>query len=322
MEVVLQGGTCCVNALPVLRNMISVTLTDYSRDFEIAFSRKHIFERNLYDPSLGFQPSFQHKFTNMPRGIFRYFLILCIFLTAGILVSILDRILTFSGYRSYHSLDKSSTYRLENLKDSHVVGIENWLRKATRNVIVRRQNESKQRSQTSSEAYEKENNRRQNITKESAFDVFKQYWCQMQRARLEWREVLGTCFNSTEWEKSNNLHQGINQISDSDKSFISRWDIKQAGEFSRFIIQTVTPNGDAKTIGGDSWRVHLYGASSLAPTVLDHDNGTYEVLFLIIEGGDYEAKIFLDYSLCHGFKDPPPFWFKKGKDVLFFIYNI
>lgn len=242
---------------------------------------------------------------------------LCIFLAAGILVSILDRIFTLSGYRSYHLVDKSSTYQFdhEDIKNSKEVDIGSWVREATRNVIVRRRKESKQLSKTNSQAHEKENNRGQNITKESAFDVFKQDWCRMQRARLEWREVLGPCFNSTEWEEPNTVGQGINQISDPGKSFISRWDIKQAGEFSRFVIQTVTPSSDVKTIGGDSWRIHFHGASSLAPTVLDLGNGTYEVLFLIIEGGDYEAKIFLDYSLCRGFKDPPPFWFKKGKHM-------
>lgn len=240
---------------------------------------------------------------------------LCIFLAAGILVSILDRIFTLSGYRSYHLDDKSSTYRLGDIKDFEEVGIaKRWVRKfATRNVIVRKRNESKQLRKTNNQAHERENNRKQNITRESAFAVFKQDWCRMQRARLEWREVLGTCFNSTEWEEPNILGQAINQISDPGKSFISFWDIRQAGEFSRFVIQTVSPSGDVKTIGGDSWRIHLHGASSLAATVLDHGDGTYEVLFLVIEGGDYEAKIFLDYSLCRGFKDPPPFWFKKGK---------
>ena len=254
----------------------------------------------------------------MPRGILKCFLMLCIFLAAGILVSILDRVFTLSGYRSYHLVDKSSTYRLEDIKDSQEVGLiaKSWVRMATRNLIVRKRNGSKQLIKTNGQAHERENNREQNITKKSAFDVFKQDWCRMQRARLEWREVLGTCFNSTEWEEPpNSPGQGINQITDPGKSFISFWDIRQAGEFSRFVIQTVTPSGDVKTIGGDSWRIHLCGASSLAPTVLDLGNGTYEVLFLIIEGGDYEAKIFLDYSLCRGFKDPPPFWFKKGKQT-------
>ena len=254
----------------------------------------------------------------MPRGILKCFLMLCIFLVAGILVSILNRVFTLSGYRSYHLVGKSSTYRLEDIKDSQEVGLveKSWVRKATRNLIVRKGNGSKQLIKTNGQAHERENNREQNVTKKSAFNVFKQDWCRMQRARLEWREVLGACFNSTEWEEPpNSPGQGINQITDPGKSFISFWDIRQAGEFSRFVIQTVTPSSDVKTIGGDSWRIHLRGASSLAPTVLDLGNGTYEVLFLVIEGGDYEAKIFLDYSLCRGFKDPPPFWFKKGKQT-------
>lgn len=240
---------------------------------------------------------------------------MCIFLASGILVSILDRILAISGYRSYDLVDETTTYGSNGLGNGQRVGIGSWLRQreASRNITVQKRHETKQPKETNSLADEnKEGNdsQLQNFTGESAVDIFKRDWCRMQRARLEWTEVLGPCLNSTVWEEPNNL--GVNEITDPDKSFISHWDVRQAGEFSRFVIQTVTTSNDAKTIGGDSWRVHLHGASSLAPTVLDNGDGSYEVFFLIIEDGDYEAKIFLDYSLCHGFKDPPPYWFKKG----------
>lgn len=62
---------------------------------------------------------------------------LCIFLASGILVSILDRLFTLSGYRSYHLIDKSSTYRLGDMKEPQEVGIaKSWVRKATRRFVI------------------------------------------------------------------------------------------------------------------------------------------------------------------------------------------
>ena len=43
-----------------------------------------------------------------------------------------------------------------------------------------------------------------------------------------------------------------------------------------------------------------------------NNNGTYEALFLITEPGVYQVIIYLDYSLCDAFKDPPHDWFVKG----------
>ena len=87
------------------------------------------------------------------------------------------------------------------------------------------------------------------------------------------------------------------------------------GEFSRFFIQSVTNDGVVKRTGGDSWRVHIrQGPASLAPMVIDHDDGTYEVMFLALEPGNYSAKVFLDYTLCEGYRDPPEDWYIKGSD--------
>ena len=62
-------------------------------------------------------------------------------------------------------------------------------------------------------------------------------------------------------------------------------EIRPAGEYSRFFR---THNAQKKTIGGDSWRVHLDGPSYLAGTVFDLNDGVYEVLFLIMEPGAYK----------------------------------
>ena len=89
-------------------------------------------------------------------------------------------------------------------------------------------------------------------------------------------------------------------------------DIRPAEEYSKIFIQSKTSDNRTKVIGGDTWRVHVRGPSSIAATVFDHNNGTYEALFLIMEPGIYQLSIYLDYSLCDGFKDPPRDWFIKG----------
>ena len=75
----------------------------------------------------------------------------------------------------------------------------------------------------------------------------------------------------------------------------------------------MTSNGDLKKTGGDSWRVHIrHGPASLSPLVVDHDDGTYEVTFFALESGNYSSQVFLDYTACNGFRDPPEDWFIKG----------
>ena len=79
----------------------------------------------------------------------------------------------------------------------------------------------------------------------------------------------------------------------------------------------MTSDGNLKRTGGDSWRVYIrQGPASLAPMVTDNDDGTYEVMFLALEPGNYSAQVFLDYTLCDGFRDPPEDWFIKGNLVV------
>ena len=90
--------------------------------------------------------------------------------------------------------------------------------------------------------------------------------------------------------------------------------IRPAGEYSRFFVQSRTNSARRKIIGGDSWRVYLEGPSNVAGTVFDHNNGIYEVLFLIMEPGAYKINMILDYTLCDGLIDPPVDWFRSGKE--------
>ena len=140
--------------------------------------------------------------------------------------------------------------------------------------------------------------------------AFQQNWCRMQRARIDLNLFLKPCNYNISWngESPNRLLQ-----TDASLSFISLFDIRPAGQFSRFTIQTKTQNGELKLIGGDSWRVLLRGPATVSPTVFDHGNGTYEFLFLIMDPGVYKLDITLDYSLCDGYRDPPKNWFIVGE---------
>ena len=148
------------------------------------------------------------------------------------------------------------------------------------------------------------------VNRNSLLD-FRKDWCRVRRFATDWEQLRSTCEGNAKFGM-NMPGWGIQNRTDPTKSFITVMDIKPAGEFSRFSIQSQTHNGQPKTIGGDDWRVLIWGPSVFAPTVIDHGNGTYEVLFLILEPGTYFASIVLDYSLCDGMKNPPDYWFMIG----------
>ena len=132
--------------------------------------------------------------------------------------------------------------------------------------------------------------------------------------RVDWEQILKPCRGNLAWGVSLPGWE-VEHRTDPDVSYISMWDIRPCGEFSRFSIRTVTSSGQEKTIGGDSWRVQLKGPASVAGTVFDHMNGTYEIVFLITEPGNYQVEAVLDHSLCNGFRDPPSEWFIVGKSI-------
>jgi hypothetical protein len=135
-------------------------------------------------------------------------------------------------------------------------------------------------------------------------------WCRVRKARIDWEGVLKPCAKNLTW--SSKINDKSLRTSARTSSIIS-WDLKPTGNFSRFFIQSKTEANIAQTFGGDSWLVRIKGKANIPTTVIDYDNGTYEVLFLPMEQGVYEAQIRLDYSLCDGYRDPPPDWFIRGK---------
>lgn len=147
---------------------------------------------------------------------------------------------------------------------------------------------------------------------------FMRQWCRIRQARVDWEQMLKPCKGNLAWGVSLPGWEA-EQRTDPDESFISLWDIRPCGEFSRLSIRTVASNGREKRIGGDSWRVQLKGPASVSGTLFDHMNGTYEVVFLITEPGNYQVEAILDHSLCDGLRDPPPDWFIVGKFILYKI---
>ena len=145
----------------------------------------------------------------------------------------------------------------------------------------------------------------------NSLEEFGRDWCRLRRVATDWELVSSPCRGMTKFSVSL-PGWGLENRTDPVQSYIPIMDIKPAGDFSRFSIQSQTSNGQPKTVGGDDWRVFIWGPTALAPTVIDHENGTYEVLFLILEPGTYHASVVLDYSLCDGMKNPPDYWFMLG----------
>lgn len=148
----------------------------------------------------------------------------------------------------------------------------------------------------------------------SEFVDFMKPFCKQSEGRLNWTQILKPCENNTKWGKQEQFYTFRNQTN-TKKTFLNLWDIKPAGHFSRIGIQTVSNDGRDKFFGGDSWRVHIRGPITVSPTVIDHNNGSYEILFLAVYPGHYRIYMVLEYSLCDGYKEPPVNWFIKGKNI-------
>ena len=161
-------------------------------------------------------------------------------------------------------------------------------------------------------------NHNKNVLKRYSND-FKTSWCRIQQAKLDWKKYLAPCARHTKWGIKYAGWKNKKLKTCAANSFISKWDIRPAGEFSKFFIQSKTSSNHTKNIGGDSWRIHIKGTSSVSATVFDHNNGVYEVIFLLMEAGLYQIEINLDYTLCDGFKDPPVDWYKKGSFIILYI---
>ena len=147
--------------------------------------------------------------------------------------------------------------------------------------------------------------------KANKYDDFRREWVRQRRARMDWQAIINPCYDNMDWGKVKAGWEKPNRTNASTSEIIFQ-DIRPAGEYSKIFIQSKTSDNITKVIGGDFWRVYVRGPANIAATLFDHNNGTYEALFLIMEPGIYQLLIYLDYSLCDGFRDPPRDWFIQG----------
>ena len=146
---------------------------------------------------------------------------------------------------------------------------------------------------------------------ETHYLQFEKNWCQERTMRTDWRAYTHWCpsyvrhWDYEIWADYFKTHPNL--------SYISGAEIKPAGRFSKVYIQSVTIVNHTKTFGGDAWRMRVKGPADLTASVYDLENGTYEAVFLPMEPGTYSLQIVLDYTLCHGLKNPPPDWFRRGE---------
>ena len=146
-------------------------------------------------------------------------------------------------------------------------------------------------------------------------------WCKVRRAHRDVETILKPC-RDLSWNPVPFPGRDVANQTDASKSEISLFEIRPAGEFSRFVIQSKTSAGRIKSSGGDFWRILLRGPATISPTVFDLSNGSYEVLFLVVEAGIYSLDVTLDYSLCDGYRDPPKDWFIIGNRLFWSIYFV
>ena len=143
------------------------------------------------------------------------------------------------------------------------------------------------------------------------YDDFRREWVRQHRARMDWQAIVNPCYDNMAWGKVKAGWEKPNRTNASTSEIIFQ-DIRPTREYSKIFIQSKTSDNITKVIGGDFWRVYVRGPANIAATLFDHNNGTYEALFLIMEPGIYQLLVYLDYSLCDGFKDPPRDWFIQG----------
>ena len=140
--------------------------------------------------------------------------------------------------------------------------------------------------------------------------TFYKYWMLQRQRRFNYTAIMLPCQHDMEW-RPYYPYRNASMLT-SAKTSRTRLEVKPAGQFSRLIIQSYNSMNTLKHIGGDSWRIFLRGKFSVPVTLVDHMNGTYEAFFLITIPGNYHLELFLEYTLCDGYKDPPPEWFLRG----------
>ena len=142
------------------------------------------------------------------------------------------------------------------------------------------------------------------------YQHFLHYWRLHHAMRFDFQRIMEPCENKTKWIPYY-FQRTPFLITSANLSGVEL-DIKPAGQYSRIIIKSYSLMNTRKKTGGDSWRVLIKGVRSVTPVTIDNMDGTYEASFLLTEPGYYHVILSLEYTLCDGFKDPPPRWFNRG----------
>ena len=129
---------------------------------------------------------------------------------------------------------------------------------------------------------------------------------------FDWENILRPCKNDVSWLKEKTRKERRTYRTRAKKTAIIYKQYQTNGEYSTILIQTFTADGEAKSIGGDSWQARLRGPVTQLAFVFDRMDGTYEVIFKIYKKGRYTLELTLEHSLCDGLRDPPLGWFEKG----------
>ena len=137
-------------------------------------------------------------------------------------------------------------------------------------------------------------------------------------SKRSWKDLMKPCKDRMKWD---------NQSSDRNSStnlLLSKISIQlnPPGVLSFINIQTVDILNRSKSIGGDFWWINLIGPSSFHIDITDNSDGTYQGFFELMEHGRYDVIVFLEYSLCDGIRDPPHWWFRKGKFLVWLLVQL
>ena len=133
-----------------------------------------------------------------------------------------------------------------------------------------------------------------------------------------WQEIREPCVRNLSWEDRPKDKRLRSSVLFSVVEVLAR----PLGFPSVVRIETKDLSGKWKTQGGDFWDVKLYGDDDLVMNVemTDHANGSYTGYFYVPEDlydGDDNVELLLkcvlESSQCNGMRDPPDFWFQKGK---------
>ncbi|XP_057316371.1 uncharacterized protein LOC130657406 [Hydractinia symbiolongicarpus] len=125
---------------------------------------------------------------------------------------------------------------------------------------------------------------------------------------ITWRSILKPCEGKTAWsrrvkDKSKRTNVSLSEFSLTFNGLSGRAEI---------VINTYDSNGEKKQAGGDSWMIRVNGAASMYVQMRDNNDGSYHTYFELPEVGTYKVVAILEFSLCDGLRDPPPWWFTNG----------